>query len=123
MTPAHLTTEEKAALTTGSGWWRTAALPRAGVPGLRFSDGPHGLRVQSDEQADHLGIAVSAPATCFPPAVTLASTWDTELARRVGDALARECLAHGVHVLLGPGVNIKRSPLCGRNLQLEAWQR
>ncbi|MFD5764446.1 glycoside hydrolase family 3 C-terminal domain-containing protein [Streptomyces sp. NPDC127049] len=117
MTPAHLTTEEKAALTTGSGWWRTAALPRAGVPGLRFSDGPHGLRVQSDEQADHLGIAVSAPATCFPPAVTLASTWDTELARRVGDALARECLAHGVHVLLGPGANIKRSPLCGRNFE------
>ncbi|GAA1897836.1 glycoside hydrolase family 3 C-terminal domain-containing protein [Streptomyces durmitorensis] len=116
-TVARLSLAEKAALTTGAGWWHTTALPDAGIPAFRLSDGPHGLRLQNDTQADHLGINASAPATCFPPAVTLACTWDTDLAGRVGGALARECLAHGVHVLLGPGVNIKRSPLCGRNFE------
>ncbi|MER5258007.1 glycoside hydrolase family 3 C-terminal domain-containing protein [Streptomyces sp. NPDC002855] len=116
-TVARLSLAEKADLTTGAGWWRTTALPDAGIPELRLSDGPHGLRLQNDTQADHLGINGSAPATCFPPAVTLACTWDTGLAGRVGGALARECLARGVHVLLGPGVNIKRSPLCGRNFE------
>ncbi|MGW6749680.1 glycoside hydrolase family 3 C-terminal domain-containing protein [Streptomyces sp. NPDC055006] len=114
---AGLSLAEKAALTTGSGWWHTAALPEAGVPAVRMSDGPHGLRLQTEEESDHLGMNESAPATCFPPAVTLASSWDTELAGRVGRALARESQAHGVHVLLGPGVNIKRSPLCGRNFE------
>lgn len=116
-TVARLSLAEKAGLTTGAGWWHTTALPDAGIPALRLSDGPHGLRLQNDTQADHLGINGSAPATCFPPAVTLACTWDSELAGRVGGALARESLAHGVHVLLGPGVNIKRSPLCGRNFE------
>ncbi|MFJ2766563.1 glycoside hydrolase family 3 C-terminal domain-containing protein [Streptomyces sp. NPDC087300] len=116
-TVARLSLAEKADLTTGAGWWHTIAHPDAGIPEIRLSDGPHGLRLQNDTQADHLGINNSAPATCFPPAVTLASTWDTDLAGRVGGALARECLAHGVHVLLGPGVNIKRSPLCGRNFE------
>ncbi|WP_327654326.1 glycoside hydrolase family 3 C-terminal domain-containing protein [Streptomyces sp. NBC_00483] len=116
-TVARLSLAEKADLTTGAGWWHTTALPDAGIPEVRLSDGPHGLRLQNDTHADHLGINGSAPATCFPPAVTLASTWDSDLAGRVGGALARECLAHGVHVLLGPGVNIKRSPLCGRNFE------
>ncbi|MFC8127818.1 glycoside hydrolase family 3 C-terminal domain-containing protein [Streptomyces sp. NPDC057302] len=116
-TVARLSLAEKADLTTGAGWWHTTALPDAGIPEFRLSDGPHGLRLQNDTQADQLGINGSAPATCFPPAVTLACTWDTDLAGRVGGALARECLAHGVHVLLGPGVNIKRSPLCGRNFE------
>ncbi|WP_326779095.1 glycoside hydrolase family 3 C-terminal domain-containing protein [Streptomyces sp. NBC_01445] len=116
-TVARLSLAEKADLTTGAGWWHTTGIPDAGIPAVRLSDGPHGLRLQNDTHADHLGINGSAPATCFPPAVTLASTWDADLAGRVGDALARECLAHGVHVLLGPGVNIKRSPLCGRNFE------
>ncbi|MFI0977230.1 MFS transporter [Streptomyces sp. NPDC021093] len=116
-TVARLSLEEKAALATGATWWTTEALPHVGVPGIRLSDGPHGLRLQNEDRADHLGINDSTPATCFPPAVTLASSWDTELAERVGRALGRESLAHGVHVLLGPGVNIKRSPLCGRNFE------
>ncbi|NBE50376.1 glycoside hydrolase family 3 C-terminal domain-containing protein [Streptomyces boluensis] len=116
-TVARLSLAEKAGLTTGAGWWHSTSLPDAGIPEFRLSDGPHGLRLQNDTRVDHLGINGSAPATCFPPAVTLACTWDADLAGRVGDALARECLAHGVHVLLGPGVNIKRSPLCGRNFE------
>lgn len=114
---ARLTLKEKAALATGASWWTTAAFPHAGIPAFRLADGPHGLRFQNDEQVDHLGINGSEPATCFPPAVTLASTWDTDLAARVGRALGRESLSQGVHVLLGPGVNIKRSPLCGRNFE------
>ncbi|MFJ2738122.1 glycoside hydrolase family 3 C-terminal domain-containing protein [Streptomyces sp. NPDC087440] len=114
---ARLTLDEKAALATGASWWTTAAHPHADVPAFRLADGPHGLRLQNDERADHLGINDSAPATCFPPAVTLASTWDTDLATRVGRALGRESRTHGVHVLLGPGINIKRSPLCGRNFE------
>ncbi|WP_250304749.1 glycoside hydrolase family 3 C-terminal domain-containing protein [Streptomyces sp. A 4/2] len=116
-TVTRLTLAEKAALTTGTGWWHTTALPDAGIPELRLSDGPHGLRLQNDPYPGLPGIDDSDPATCFPPAVTLACTWDSDLAGRVGDALARESLAHGVHVLLGPGVNIKRSPLCGRNFE------
>ncbi|MFI5806684.1 glycoside hydrolase family 3 C-terminal domain-containing protein [Streptomyces sp. NPDC051561] len=116
-TVAGLSLEEKAALTTGATWWTTEAFPHAGIPAFRLSDGPHGLRLQNEDRADHLGINGSTPATCFPPAVTLASSWDTELAERVGRALGRESLTHGVHVLLGPGVNIKRSPLCGRNFE------
>ncbi|WP_157250285.1 glycoside hydrolase family 3 C-terminal domain-containing protein [Nonomuraea typhae] len=113
----NLSLDDKAALTSGASWWHTVALPEAGIPAIHMSDGPHGLRTQDDQAADHLGLNQSAPATCFPPAVTLASTWDTALAERVGAALGREARAHGVHVLLGPGVNIKRSPLCGRNFE------
>ncbi|MFI6300007.1 glycoside hydrolase family 3 C-terminal domain-containing protein [Nonomuraea sp. NPDC050790] len=109
--------DEKAALTSGAGWWHTVALPAAGIPAVRMADGPHGLRPQTEQEADHLGIQASAAATCFPPAVTLASTWDVALAERTGRALGREALAEDVHVLLGPGVNLKRSPLCGRNFE------
>jgi beta-glucosidase len=82
-----------------------------------MADGPHGLRVQDDDNPDHLGLGRSLPATCFPPAVTLASTWDPALIREVGEALGRETLSQGVDVMLGPGINIKRSPLCGRNIE------
>src|SRR4051794_24581971 len=82
-----------------------------------MADGPHGLRVQDDDNPDHLGLGRSLPATCFPPAVTLASSWDPELVRSIGEALGREARSQGVDIVLGPGVNIKRSPLCGRNFE------
>ena len=82
-----------------------------------MSDGPHGLRVQDDDNPDHLGLGRSLPATCFPPAVTLASSWDPQLVRNVGEALGREARSLGVDVVLGPGIEIKRSPLCGRNFE------
>ena len=111
-----LTLEEKAALCLGSDFWHTAPVERLGVPAVMVSDGPHGLRKQPDE-ADHAGLSGSNPATCFPTACALASSWNTDLVRRVGEALGRETQAEEVAVLLGPGVNIKRSPLCGRNFE------
>ncbi|MBS1847304.1 MAG: glycoside hydrolase family 3 C-terminal domain-containing protein [Actinobacteria bacterium] len=112
----ELTVEEKAALCSGSGFWHTRAVERLGVPAIAVSDGPHGLRVQRDG-GDHLGIDSSDPATCFPPAVTLGSTWNVEMVRRVGEAIGVEARSAGLAVVLGPGVNIKRSPLCGRNFE------
>ncbi len=113
---AALTLEEKAALLDGADFWHTEPVERLGVPGIMLTDGPHGLRKQA-EGADHLGLNASVPATCFPPAAGLASTWDVALLDRIGEALARECRAQSVAVLLGPGVNMKRSPLCGRNFE------
>lgn len=109
--------EDLLPVTTGQDYWSTAAAPEAGLRSLRLADGPHGLRVQDDENPDHLGLGRSMPATCFPPAVTLASSWDTELAESIGAALAEEARAQGVDVVLGPGLNMKRSPLCGRNFE------
>ncbi|WP_067137212.1 glycoside hydrolase family 3 C-terminal domain-containing protein [Microtetraspora malaysiensis] len=114
--PAGLTLEEKASLTSGADFWTTKAIERAGVPSIMMTDGPHGLRKQRGGN-DHLGIADSVPATCFPPAAGLGSSFDPELARRVGEALGVESAIGDVAVLLGPGVNIKRSPLCGRNFE------
>ncbi len=111
---ADLTVEEKASLTSGATFWHTEAA--GAVPAVMVSDGPHGVRKQR-EGGDHLGLQESEPATCFPPAVTLGSTWDPDLLERVGQALGREAQASGVGVLLGPGINIKRSPLCGRNFE------
>lgn len=108
---------DPALITTGSGYWNTFELIDPPVRSLRLADGPHGLRVQDDDAPDHLGIGRSLPATCFPPAVTLASSWDRDLVAEVGRALGREAAAAGVDVVLGPGVNIKRSPLCGRNFE------
>ncbi|MFF2494067.1 glycoside hydrolase family 3 C-terminal domain-containing protein [Agromyces sp. NPDC058064] len=113
---AELTLEEKASLTSGASFWTTKAVERAGVPSIVLTDGPHGVRLQRGS-ADHLGIGDSVPATCFPPAVALGSTFDPELLERVGRALGEEARAEGVGVLLGPGINIKRSPLCGRNFE------
>src|SRR6185312_11662977 len=106
----------KAALCLGSDMWHTAPIPEHDVEALVLSDGPHGLRRQPDG-GDHAGLGGSLPATCFPPAVALGSAWDPELAREVGAAIAREARAQGVAVVLGPGINIKRSPLCGRNFE------
>ncbi|WP_312178437.1 glycoside hydrolase family 3 C-terminal domain-containing protein [Arthrobacter sp.] len=111
-----LTLEEKASLTSGASFWTTKAVERAGIPAVMVTDGPHGLRKQRGS-ADHLGIGDSVPATCFPPAVGLGSSWDTELAYRVGKALGVESSIEDVAVILGPGANIKRSPLCGRNFE------
>lgn len=112
----ELTLEEKASLLDGADFWRSQAIERLGIPALMLSDGPHGLRKQ-DESADHLGLLDSVKATCFPPAAGLASSWDVALLERVGEALGREARAEKVSVLLGPGVNMKRSPLCGRNFE------
>ncbi|SEB69730.1 beta-glucosidase [Paramicrobacterium humi] len=113
---AELSLEQKAALTSGADFWRTKAVPEAGIPSILLTDGPHGVRKQAGA-TDHLGIADSVPATCFPPAVALGSSFDPELVERVGVALGEEARAEGVGVLLGPGINIKRSPLCGRNFE------
>ncbi|QEO14275.1 beta-glucosidase [Agromyces intestinalis] len=113
---ADLTLAEKASLTSGASFWGTKPVDRAGIPGIVLTDGPHGVRLQRGS-ADHLGIGDSVPATCFPPAVALGSTFDPELLERVGRALGEEARALGVGVLLGPGINIKRSPLCGRNFE------
>jgi beta-glucosidase len=111
---AQMTLEEKAALCTGASAWTTTPIERLGVPELLCSDGPHGVRRQPD--VHEMG-AKSLPATCFPTASCLASSWDADLISQMGQALAEECLALGVDVLLGPGVNMKRSPLGGRNFE------
>ncbi len=109
--------DTKLKLTTGADYWTTAAAPELGLRSMRMADGPHGLRVQNDENPDHLGLERSLPATCFPPAVTLASSWDKDLIEKIGRSLALEAKAAGVDIVLGPGLNIKRSPLCGRNFE------
>ena len=111
---ADLTLEEKASLTSGADFWTTKPIARLGIPAVTLTDGPHGLRKQASG-GEHLDIYNAVPATCFPTAATLASSWDRDLLRQVGEALGAEARAADVAVLLGPGVNIKRSPLCGRN--------
>ncbi len=112
----RMSIDEKASLMSGSSFWHLQSLPDYDLPIIMVSDGPHGLRKQS-HHADHMGLSAAVPATCFPTAVTLASSWDRSLIREVGAAIGRECQAEGVSVLLAPGVNIKRSPLCGRNFE------
>src|SRR3954465_8557361 len=112
----ELTLEEKASLTSGSSFWYTAPVERLGVPKIMVSDGPHGLRAQPRD-SDHLGLGGSLPATCFPTASAVASTWNPGLLRRIGAALAQEARAANLSVILGPGINMKRSPLCGRNFE------
>src|SRR5699024_8223628 len=113
---AELTLEQKASLCSGQDFWHTQAIEGAGVPAVMVTDGPHGLRKQAGS-SDHLGLNASVPATCFPSAAGLASTWNRELIRRTGEALGVETRGNGVAVLLGPGVNMKRTPLCGRNFE------
>lgn len=112
----QLTLEEKAALLGGKGEWDSRDIPRLNIPSMIMSDGPHGLRRQAGA-GDHLGLNASLPATCFPTAATMANSWDMDLGREVGAALGEEAGAMGVNILLGPGMNIKRSPLCGRNFE------
>lgn len=109
-----MTLEEKAALCTGAGPWTTTPIERLGIPELTVSDGPHGVRRVEDV---HAFTTTSLPATCFPTASCMASTWNTDLIYQVGMAIAEECIALKVDVILGPGVNIKRTPLCGRNFE------
>lgn len=109
-----LSTADQAALGSGATFWTTKAV--GDVPSIVLTDGPHGVRKQSGA-ADHVGIAASEPATCFPPAAGLAQSWDPDLVHRVAIALGTEARALGVDVLLGPGVNIKRDPRCGRNFE------
>ncbi len=113
---AALTLLQKAALLSGANTWQTRAIDAIDLPAIWASDGPHGIRKQTGS-ADHLGINGSEPATCFPPAATIANSWDVELATRIGTALGVEAHAQGVNVLLGPGLNLKRSPLGGRNFE------
>ncbi|RLP82286.1 beta-glucosidase [Mycetocola lacteus] len=113
---AGLTLEQKASLLSGATFWETEGIEEAGIPSIIVSDGPHGVRRQSTG-GDHLGLLDGEPATCFPPAVGLGSSWDPELVERVGEALGREAQAKRVSVLLGPGINIKRDPRCGRNFE------
>ena len=109
---AKMTLEEKALLLSGDGWWKTHAIERLQIPSICMTDGPHGLR-----KVEAGGLSESVPATCFPTASALASSWDTELIRQVGVALAQESQASDVQILLGPGINMKRSPLGGRNFE------
>ena len=113
---SDLTLEEKASLTSGADFWRLKGVERLGLAQIMVTDGPHGLRKQGGS-TDHLGLAASIPATCFPPAVALGSSWDAALAERIGVALGVESAIEDVAVILGPGINIKRSPLCGRNFE------
>lgn len=113
---SQMTLEEKAGLCSGLDFWNLKGIERLGIPSIMVTDGPHGLRKQK-MGADHLGLFDSVPATCFPSAAGLASTWNKELIYEVGVALGKECQAEDVAVLLGPGANIKRSPLCGRNFE------
>lgn len=106
-----MTLEEKASLCSGLDSWHTKPIERLGIPSIRMSDGPHGLRKEVPNQQ------TSVPSTCFPTAVTTASSWDRELIKQMGQALAQECQAEEVDIILGPAINIKRSPLCGRNFE------
>ncbi|MDR1866703.1 MAG: glycoside hydrolase family 3 C-terminal domain-containing protein [Treponema sp.] len=113
---SQLTLEEKASLCSGKDFWKLKSVERLGLRNIMVTDGPHGLRKQATD-SDHLGISESVPATCFPAACATASSFNRALLEEIGEALGEECLQEKVAVILGPGVNIKRSPLCGRNFE------
>jgi beta-glucosidase len=113
---SKMTLEEKCSLLSGEGNFTTKAVKRLGIPSMFLSDGPHGIRKQ-EGAADHLGLNASRPATCFPTAATVANSWDEGLAEEIGKMLGEEAAAQGVSILLGPALNMKRSPLCGRNFE------
>ncbi|MCL2819295.1 MAG: glycoside hydrolase family 3 C-terminal domain-containing protein [Oscillospiraceae bacterium] len=113
---AQMTIEEKASLMSGLNFWYLKSIERLGIPSIMVTDGPHGLRKQA-QNADHLGINQSVPAVCFPTSAATACSYDRELLREIGVAIGEECRQEEVAVILGPGVNIKRSPLCGRNFE------
>ena len=113
---SQMTLEEKAGMCSGLDFWHLKSVDRLGIPSVMVSDGPHGLRKQ-DDKADHLGINESIKAVCFPPAVLSACSFDRDLLRELGDTVGKEAQATDVSVVLGPAVNIKRSPLCGRNFE------
>lgn len=112
----QMTLEEKAAILSGKNEWETRAFERLGIPSIFLADGPNGIRKQAGS-GDHLGLNPSLPATCFPTAATIANSWDEQLGEKIGKALGNEAVSLGVNILLGPGLNIKRIPLCGRNFE------
>ncbi len=111
-----MTLEEKASLLSGADFWRSRAIERLNIPPMAFADGPHGLRKQASE-GDHLGLVKGVEATCFPTSATLANSWDVDICDQVGQAIGKEAVFNSVNILLGPGLNVKRSPLCGRNFE------
>lgn len=113
---SEMTLEEKASLCSGASFWTTQSIPRLGIPSIMMTDGPHGLRKQGGN-VDHLGFNESIKSTCFPTAASIAASWNRDLAEKVGIAIGEECQAEDVQIILGPGANIKRSPLCGRNFE------
>ena len=113
---SQMTLEEKAGLCSGLDFWHTKPVERLGVPAVMVSDGPHGLRKQ-DLQADHLGMNESIKAVCMPAACATAASFDRELIGQMGRAIGSSCQHEELSVVLGPAVNIKRSPLCGRNFE------
>ena len=113
---SQMTLEEKASLCSGLDFWHTKGVERLGVPSEMVCDGPHGLRKQ-DDAADHLGINDSIKAICFPAGCATASSFNRDLVRKLGETLGEECQAENVSTILGPAMNIKRSPLCGRNFE------
>ena len=113
---SEMTLEEKASLMSGKNFWETQEITRLNIPSIFLADGPHGMRKQA-AAADHLGLNVSIPATCFPTASTMANTWNEELGETLGKYLGEEAVAQHVNVVLGPGTNMKRNPLCGRNFE------
>ena len=113
---SQMTLEEKAGMCSGLDFWHLKGVERLGIPSTTVSDGPHGLRKQ-DDKADHLGINDSIKAVCFPPAVLSACSFDRDLLETLGETVGDEAQATDLSVVLGPAVNIKRSPLCGRNFE------
>ncbi|QEN05283.1 glycosyl hydrolase [Thiospirochaeta perfilievii] len=111
-----MTIDEKVSLLSGKDFWQTKSIDRLNIPSMFLADGPHGLRKQAAD-ADHLGLNAGIAATCFPTSATIANSWDITLGERLGSALGQEALSEGVNIILGPGLNIKRSPLCGRNFE------
>lgn len=122
---SQMTLEEKAGLCSGLDFWHTKSVERLGVPSVMVSDGPHGLRKQ-DDKGDHLGINDSIKAVCMPAASATAASFDRDLIRKMGEAIGDSCQHEKLSVVLGPAVNIKRSPLCGRNfeyfLRIPIWR-
>lgn len=117
---SELTLEEKTSLISGLYFWTTKPIERLGIPAITMTDGPHGLRKEFGADSGKGGLNImkgSEPATCFPPAVTMASSWDTDLIKQIGVAIAEEAHDQNISTILGPGINIKRSPLCGRNFE------
>ncbi len=113
---SEMSIEEKASLCSGRDYWHTKPVKRLGIQDMMMCDGPHGLRKQVGE-GDHLGINESIETVCYPTASALASSFDRSIMKKLGETLGKECQAEGVGMLLGPGVNMKRSPLCGRNFE------
>lgn len=112
----QMTLKEKASLTSGKDFWQSKNIDRLSIPSMFLADGPHGVRRQA-AAADHLGLNASIPATCYPTAVTMANSWDEQLGEKLGYLLGKEAAVQKVNVLLGPGLNLKRNPLCGRNFE------